>query len=394
MRENVQYHVVTDLITSYNGKEPLQQYLKARFRENKQFGSRDRRFYQEIIFAYYRCLPLWPSRSFNESLLLSRFLTTDAITPFAQYLITLVSDLPDVSSEWEKPLPEKVAFLSTHALASWVHYFPFQHVISEPVEQDAFFMHHLMQPGFFIRLNKERMGHSLEILKQKHIPFTQNGSCISLQASTDMAGILPESYYEVQDIASQQTIQLFALHGNERVWDCCSGAGGKSLMLLNEYPDIELYCSDKRQSILDNLQARAKKYVSKPEAVQCLNLETTDNKLHFNGRLLTPEFFDTIVCDVPCSGSGTWSRSPEHLTFARTLDLDAFAARQEAIVKRVLPYLKTGGSLVYITCSVYKSENEAVVEKLKTFGITLTGMEYFKGYTMGGDTLFGAVFRK
>lgn len=394
MRENVQLRVVTDLLSSYNSKEPLQQYLKTRFRENKQFGSRDRRFYQEVIYAYYRCRPLWQQLNTEAALLFSQFLTTSSCTPFAAYLMERIPALPDLTPLWGNAVHDKVAFLEECKLASWDHYFPFQESVSDAINLPEFLFHHLLQPSFFIRISKQRISHSLELLKQKSIAFTASGACVSLQANTDVAGILTDSYYEVQDISSQQTLSLFNLKGNERVWDCCCGAGGKSLMLLDEYPDIELYCSDKRQSILDNLMARSNKYNVKPEAVQCLNLEAADNTLHFNKRPLTTGSFDTILCDVPCTGSGTWSRSPEHLSHFESLELQAYALRQEAIVKRVLPYLKPGGTLVYITCSVYKEENEGMVEKIAALGLTPKLKTYFSGAAQGGDTLFGAVFKK
>jgi len=64
--------------------------------------------------------------------------------------------------------------------------------------------------------------------------------------------------------------------------------------------------------------------------------------------------YQLIVCDAPCTGSGTWSRTPENLFYFKPEIVEDFAQRQKQIVTNVIPYLQNEGLLFYITCSVFK----------------------------------------
>jgi 16S rRNA (cytosine967-C5)-methyltransferase len=72
--------------------------------------------------------------------------------------------------------------------------------------------------------------------------------------------------------------------------------------------------------------------------------------------------FDRILADVPCSASGVVRRHPDVKWLRRAEDVPAFAARQAAILDALWQVLRPGGKLLYVTCSVFPPENEAVVE--------------------------------
>ena len=79
---------------------------------------------------------------------------------------------------------------------------------------------------------------------------------------------------------------------------------------------------------------------------------------------------------------------------ARTGQLEGIC-QQKAITTNIVPSIKAGGRLVYLTCSVYKQENEEVVEYLvATHGLKLVEQQYFQASAEGGDVLFGAVLVK
>jgi 16S rRNA (cytosine967-C5)-methyltransferase len=105
--------------------------------------------------------------------------------------------------------------------------------------------------------------------------------------------------------------------------------------------------------------------------------------------------FDLVFADVPCSGSGTWGRTPEQLAFFNQAQLDKYAQLQSKIVQNLIPTVAVGGYLLYATCSVYATENEQQVNALITSGkFKLIEQAYFKGYTQKADTLFGALLQK
>ena len=84
------------------------------------------------------------------------------------------------------------------------------------------------------------------------------------------------------------------------------------------------------------------------------------NSVKFSGEIIGDSYFDTIVADVPCSGSGTWFRTPEHFTRFDYASLAKYAEKQKAIVKNAISFLKKEGKFYYITCSIFKEENEEV----------------------------------
>jgi len=105
--------------------------------------------------------------------------------------------------------------------------------------------------------------------------------------------------------------------------------------------------------------------------------------------------YKLIVCDAPCTGSGTWSRTPENLFYFKPESIEEYAARQKRIVTSVMPYLQNDGLLFYVTCSVFKKENEDVAQFIKEkFNLQVLHMELLKGYDIKADSMFVAVFKK
>jgi 16S rRNA (cytosine967-C5)-methyltransferase len=99
--------------------------------------------------------------------------------------------------------------------------------------------------------------------------------------------------------------------------------------------------------------------------------------------------FDRIICDAPCSGSGTWARTPEQFYFFHPETLASFTALQTTIATNVASYLRPGGTLYYITCSVFVQENEAVTGAVcgKT-GLQLVRSRLINGISMRADNMF------
>jgi len=148
-----------------------------------------------------------------------------------------------------------------------------------------------------------------------------------------------------------------------RVWDCCAAPGGKTLMLamrLNPHldePAAEILATDVSAKRMALMVARLRRYAY-AERVQCAVADASAVAVKDE----RDAKFDLILCDVPCSGTGTLARNPEIRHRLRVEDLARQAARQRAILRGAIARLAAGGRLVYSTCSLEPEENEQVVE--------------------------------
>ncbi len=228
-----------------------------------------------------------------------------------------------------------------------------------------------------------------------------NDQCIAFahnEKVTDVLSIDKEAV--VQDYNSQR-VGEFILKYNIRltdnvqrneppisVWDCCAGSGGKSILTIDLLKNLQLTVTDIRSSIIQNLHKRF-------ASAGIKNYKSFVADITSKSKLSIDDTFELIIADVPCSGSGTWSRTPEQLNYFKEAEIDKYALLQKNILKNVAPSLRDKGILLYITCSVFKKENEDNVDFIaKTFQLTLLEAEYLEGYEMQADTLFVAVFRK
>jgi 16S rRNA (cytosine967-C5)-methyltransferase len=145
-----------------------------------------------------------------------------------------------------------------------------------------------------------------------------------------------------------------AMPGARRVWDCCAAPGGKTLILARRLAAAEIVASDVSGKRLAQTEARLRRY-SYAERVAFVAADAADAKA-------VEGSFDLILCDVPCSGTGTLAANPEIRHRLRVEELARQAERQRAILKRALLRLAPGGRLVYSTCSLEPEECERVVE--------------------------------
>ena len=168
----------------------------------------------------------------------------------------------------------------------------------------------------------------------------------------------------------------------------CAASGGKSLCLIDKEPNIYILATDIRENILKNYSHRMRKNDFSGYEIQKIDL--TKKSIDPGDR------FDGIIADVPCTGSGTWARSPEHLlnNHAKNV-LQFYQPLQRKLVENSIVNLRENGQLIYSTCSVFASENEEnVAYFLEKLPLKLKEMKTLEGYEMKADSLFVASFVK
>lgn len=408
-----------EILSSYKGEEPFASFIKKYFAGHKKFGSTDRKQVSNLCYCYFRMGKAPPppptgggileeSLQVEEKILTGLFLCSDKS----------IEILKAIKPEWNKsaelPLREKLLIINSSLLIKDV--FPWKEELSGVIEYEKFCASFFVQPDLFLRI---RPGHAEKVLVKLN-DATINYEFISPFTIRLPISFKAEEYFEldkevvVQDYNSQRAGEFVfagqtgtarpAIAGvrpgeSYRVWDCCAGSGGKSIMTYDLNPGIDLVVSDARESILVNLKKRFEKAGIKKYKSLILDLinGNTQHAIINNPRLTDSvgQEHSIIIVDAPCTGSGTWSRTPEQLFYFDPGKIDEYAAMQRNIVSNVIPHLRPGGYLLYITCSVFKKENEEVVSYLKEkFHFHQLKMELLKGYELKADTIFAALLQK
>ena len=341
-----QIAIASDLIKNYIGSQPLHQYLAEQFKQHKNWGSRDRKIYRELVFSFYRLGGISKSMSVENAVLFAHQNKEDLLSQI---------DLHDL-------------------------FLPYQH-LSTLLDRDNFVKSLLYNKSVYLKIIGNHFDVVVEYLNTHNIEFYgYSTDVLRLSANSKCDDIIANGWAIVMDISSQKCIDKVELFGKEWVLDCCSGAGGKSLFIKNKYPQIQLTCNDIRYTIIENLKSRFR--TCKIEQPIC---EVHD----FSKEIFLDKKFDCIVADVPCSGSGTWGRAPENILYFNQVKVQEYALLQRKIVKNAIKLMKPTSSLYYITCSVFSEENEKNIDYFKVnYGLKCHWMEYVNEDGNNSDWLF------
>jgi len=366
---------------------PLAHFLKNYFKQQPKLGSRDRKLLAELSYCWYRfAKAVSVTLGFEKRMQVCVFLGFTEIKHITTFFDESWIELYNTGFQ------EKVVFLKglnisidLSLLASFSLNF------SNGIDKQQWLQAMTSQNKLFLRIrgNQEKI---IFALKQNSIEYEQiDDNCIALKNGITLDNFLSPKDYVIQDASSQLTGSFFNPKKDEQWWDCCSGAGGKSLLLMDKNVSIKLTVSDVRKSILSNLSERFAIYGFKyPNMIE---VDVSDELMLV--KVLKEKQFDHIICDVPCSGSGTWFRTPEQLFHFKEESIENFAKRQLKIASNVFRYLRKGGKMYYITCSVFQTENEEVVDKfISQNNAVLLQQQLINGIDKNADCLFIAVLEK
>jgi len=370
------------LLEEYPAETPLSKFLPGFYRQNKQMGSTDRKVASRLIYNYFRLGAALPDLPSEDRLIVAEFLCNSQVNSFLQHF----------KPEWAAcvgfTLDEKLALVKTaYKEFKLSDVFPWADQISAGIDKEAFLKSFFVQPDLFIHVHNGYDHLVKAELNKAEVAFKDEGNgCFALPNGTRLETIFPtQHWFEVQDYSSQQTANYFKPNKWDQWWDACAASGGKSLLLHEMEPNIKLVVSDIRESILANLDERFQQAGLRKYQKKLLDLtQNPDQEMHDYA-------FDGIILDAPCSGSGTWGRTPEMIAQFHPSKIEFFQRLQKSIASNVAKFIKSGKPIIYITCSAFKGENEDVVSYLvKELGLKLEEQTVLTGYGNKADTMFVA----
>ncbi len=206
-----------------------------------------------------------------------------------------------------------------------------------------------------LKSNQDKVARALQKTGAKASAIARNGLRIapgqgaSRQPNVQAEAAFQKGWFEIQDEGSQIVADLVYARPGEQVLDFCAGAGGKTLAMaasMENRGQIHAYDSDKNR--LKPIYDRLKRAGIRNAQVHGPDDDMSD----LVGKM------DRVVVDAPCTGTGTWRRHP-HAKWKLTREmLEMRLTEQDEALSEAAPFVKPGGYLIYITCSILPEENE------------------------------------
>ncbi len=367
-----------------NVKIPADRWLGNYFHQHrKKFGSKDRRFYAEIIYSLFRhktFLRLWAEQAevpehdvphamvllaaHLEGLLPPNYAEDAAESQGWKFQASHFADLKETrlppayrrfeNEDSAEAFSMRFSF-PVWLVEKWIAYYG-------PARCRELLETCQKRPPFTIRVNpvkitrlelkKKLMTAGHKATETKRSPY---GLVFEERANLFDSAEFKDGFFEVQDEGSHLLCIEMAPKPGEWLWDVCAGGGGKTLLLgaLMENKG-RIVATDIRSSKLDELAKRAKR-------AGLFNVFPADLK-RMGELKRAQKGFDRILVDAPCSGTGTLRRNPDAKWKLTEDCFLRFQKEQLEILKNALPYLKKGGRIYYATCSLEPEENEQVME--------------------------------
>ena len=163
-----------------------------------------------------------------------------------------------------------------------------------------------------------------------------------------------KGWFEVQDEGSQIVADLAGAQESEQILDYCAGGGGKTLAMaatMNNKGQVHAFDADRKRlaPIIERLKRAGTRNVQVHDRAE--NLERYQNK------------FDRVLVDAPCTGTGTWRRRPDTKWRLTQRNLEERVEQQHQALDQAKMFVRPGGELIYVTCSVLPEENERQVRR-------------------------------
>ncbi len=336
------------------------------FQERRYLGSKDRKFIELLYFDMIRNLRLylWQINEIqpqNTQDISAELLTVHAYKRlFPQDSLKQEFKIDDKiaklfkSHHYRDVLPDNPAERWSLPPALWEHIKD----AYDPGELEQSLSALLQSPGVHIRTNTLKTTTPALMEKMKDIPFqlgTLSPDALRLDnyANLTQNPIYKNGLFDFQDESSQLVAFICNPKNDDIVVDLCAGAGGKTLHLAALQGDKpSLIATDKYSNRLRELGFRAQRL-----GIRNIQLRPIE-KIHEQYK----EKISILLIDAPCSGSGVYGRHPDRKWEFNEDRLSFYLKEQRSILHENASLVKTGGYMVYATCSIIPEENSGQIQ--------------------------------
>ncbi len=375
---------ILDLILSGTAAEKV---LTGWGRRNRYAGSGDRAAIRDHVFSALRCKQSYAylGRALSGRGLMVGWAHANGVD--IDTIFTGAKYAPDVLSDGEKQAPELTdAKRGIHLdCPDWL--LPkFEKTAGK--DTDAILKSLQRRAPLFLRVNTKKtdLASLREILEKDGINTSLHPlSGTALEVTKNPRKVAQSAAYkdglvEVQDVASQAVVDFLPLFDGQNVLDYCAGGGGKTLAMAAR-ADVLLTAHDSDADRMGDLPARAER------AGIAVGLVPGDE--------LKDKSFDLVLCDVPCSGSGSWRRSPDSKWLLTSDRLTELVNLQADILLNASKLVTKNGVLAYVTCSLFEEENGLQIKDFiaRNSGWLAEKTRQFSPLE-GGDGFFVALLRR
>lgn len=374
------------VLDSYDNSQPFNEHLRYYFQKHKQIGSKDRKLLRDLSYGALRLGGWRLDLDTGTAITIGYFLANSNKDAFLAYWLPKIGGIPPwLTSE---SIDKKWAAISQAWGVNLWDIFQLWDAISANILKESYVKQLFRKLPVYAYLANTSQSRLFKVLNQQQFTYQETNGTFTFPPATPLQNLPQESqnHLVVQDWNSQRLIDSLPLNTSTHWWDCCAGSGGKSLRMKSQKPHLSIWATDNRVSILKNLKKRFRKTGLTLAHTQQLDLTQP-----------LPEswpIFDGILMDAPCTGSGTWARTPERIAQVDQATIRHYQELQKAIALNALQALAPDGIFIYVTCSVFEMENEAVLRYLEESGFLIESQTYYHGYQYYAETFFRAIIKK
>ena len=356
-----QLHSVIELvetILSLN-KKPADAVMQSYFRNRRYIGSSDRRTIGDSVYSVLRNY---------QGIKAALAISSARLLVFGHYILDKEQTIDDIQELCGEGYgPSELSYEELQILGELKPYDPFAipKWLEEHLSDKELIKSLHDQAPMDIRINslKNNRDAILTLLKLEGFdviatPMSPLGIRFGKRQPLNTHELWEDGTLEVQDEASQVVSLLCDAQPGMQVLDYCAGAGGKSLSLAATMQNKgNLILSDIHPHRLQRAKERLRRAGVTSYQLKDIAKDNSWFKRQHNR-------FDRVLVDAPCTGTGTWRRNPDLKNRLTPTDLEELTQLQQKILEQALQFVKPGGQLIYVTCSVLDAENNSQVNWL------------------------------